>query len=80
MVAISTVPRLLLKQLGEWVASERLLKRSRMIFLTAIGKGACVFYSFICVCLLGLFVCLGLIFFFYSDDCFPEVTVESTYN
>lgn len=51
-----------------------------MYFLKTVGKGPCVFYLFICVCLLEFFCLFGFDFFFYGDDCFPEVMVESTYN
>lgn len=67
VVVISTVHRLLLKQLGEWVASERLLERSGINFLNTLGKrkwgggvfcfGVCwvfcfVFFFFLQWCLL----------------------------
>lgn len=65
MLARSTVHRLLLKQLGEWVVSERLPERRGMNFFTTIGKGAYVFCLFIYLCVCWDFLFGFEVFFFF---------------
>jgi len=63
VVITYTVHRLLLKWLGEWVASDILLERADQ-FLKHFRKKVVVFFCF------GVGVFL---FCFYSDVCFPNI-------